>query len=76
MFLKTFGISPQAYRIRRRMSRAMELMTSSPLSLKEIGFELGFKHQSHFSALFRKTYGVSAREMIKKIRQGMVYRED
>lgn len=76
IFTQTFGISPQAYRMRRRMSRAMELMTSTPRSLKEISFETGFKHQSHFSALFRKTYGVSAREMIKKIRQGMVYRED
>lgn len=71
LFTSEFGISPQAYRIRHRMAKAMDLIANSRLSLKEIAYATGFKHPSHFSALFRKTYGASARETMRRLRFGI-----
>lgn len=69
-FKQEYGISPQTYRIRHRMAQAMDLVANSSLSLKEVAYRTGFKHPSHFSALFRKTYGLSAREAMKRQRFG------
>jgi AraC family transcriptional regulator len=40
-----------------RMSRAMALLASDDLSLKEVGDRLGFAHPSAFSAAFRRATG-------------------
>ena len=72
LFKQEYGISPQTYRIRHRMAQAMNLVANSNLSLKEIAYRTGFKHPSHFSTLFRKTYGLSARDAMKQHRYGVM----
>ena len=68
LFQSAFGVSPIEYRMRCRMAQAMDHVTNSRLSVKEIAFRLGFKYLSHFSRSFRKAFGMSVREAIAKCR--------
>ena len=70
LFRSEFGLSPGAYRNQLRMADAMECVANSKLSVKEIAYRLGFKHQSHFSMAFRHALGISPREAIAKYRLG------
>ena len=53
-FRKTMGITPQQYITNRRIEKAKELLAESNLPIVEVGFQTGFKNQSHFTTLFRK----------------------
>ncbi|MCC6581469.1 MAG: helix-turn-helix transcriptional regulator [Phycisphaeraceae bacterium] len=68
LFEREFGMTPKAYRERCRMTRAMELIGRSTLSIKEIADRLGFTHASHFSTVFRATIGITPREAIRSHR--------
>jgi AraC-like DNA-binding protein len=56
-FKRTFGVSPHAYVIRRRVRQAAELMLSGDAPLSEIAIHCGFADQAHFSRQFRRTMG-------------------
>ena len=56
-FKRTFGASPHAYLMTRRISMAVELMLSSDAPLSEIAIDCGFADQAHFSRQFRRTMG-------------------
>ncbi len=68
LFMEHYGISPVAYRNRRRMERAMEYISSSELTVKEIAYRTGFRHVSHFSSMFRDMFGTPPTESIKRFR--------
>ena len=53
-FRKTVGVTPQQYITTRRIEKAKELLAKSDLPIVEVGFQTGFKNQSHFTTLFRK----------------------
>jgi AraC-like DNA-binding protein len=53
------GISPTQYYLNLRLKKAVELMTFTNLSFKEIAYKTGFKSQFYFSRFFKKKYGVS-----------------
>lgn len=53
-FRKTLGVTPQQYIANRRIEKAKDLLSHSSLPIVEIGFQTGFKNQSHFTTLFRK----------------------
>lgn len=53
-FRKTMGVTPQQYITNRRIEKAKELLAKSNLPIVEVGFQTGFKNQSHFTTLFRK----------------------
>ena len=59
VFRHSMGMTPQQYLMRRRVERAKELLATSDLPLVEIGFQTGFKNQSHFTTLFRKFTAVT-----------------
>ena len=69
LFVKAFGVTPKQYRIRRRMAEAMEWITGSRLSAKEIAGRLGFAQLSHFSAAFKTIHGMSPREAVRRFRR-------
>ena len=71
LFEKEFGITPKQYRMRRRMTEAMEWITSSALSPKEIARRLGFAQLSHFSAAFKDAHGMTPREAARRYRGNM-----
>lgn len=56
-FVKYFGMSPKQYLIQLRMNRALELLTESELSVKEISSACGFTDEKYFSRAFKKKYG-------------------
>jgi AraC family transcriptional regulator len=58
-FKRTFGESPHAYIVRRRLDRATYLMLSTDAPLSEIALACGFTDQAHLSNLFRRRVGVS-----------------
>ena len=68
LFKKRYKISPLHYRNQIRMVKAMELISNSNLLIKEIAFQTGFKHVSHFSASYFNTFGYYPVEGIKRFR--------
>ena len=58
-FRETFGASPVAYVMKRRMLRAQELMLKSQVSLTQIALECGMCDQAHFSRTFRRIVGIN-----------------
>ena len=59
MFKRTFGVSPHAYVVRRRIERASRLMIESPTPLSEIALKCGFNDQAHLSKRFRQQTGAT-----------------
>ena len=56
-FKRTFGYSPHAYLIGRRVKLAGDLMLGSDATLSEIAQASGFADQSHFCRHFRQITG-------------------
>jgi AraC-like DNA-binding protein len=61
-FNRIFGKPPAKWIRERRISWAAQLLRNSAKSITEISYESGYDSQSHFSAVFRKFYGVSPKE--------------
>ncbi|WP_042162921.1 helix-turn-helix domain-containing protein [Paenibacillus gorillae] len=53
-FKKHFGMPPLKYVNRKRTEHAKLLLTTTPLSIKEIADQTGFKETNHFTKFFRK----------------------
>ena len=53
------GTSLRGHLERRRLDAARERVLAGEGTLKQIAFELGFRHASHFTAWFRRQVGVS-----------------
>ena len=56
-FKKTFGVSPHAYVLRRRVERASHLMLVSDDSLSDIALACGMTDQAHLCKIFRQVTG-------------------
>ncbi len=62
VFKDVVGVSPHAYKIRVRTSRAKELLSQTSLSIGEIGIVLGYTDAAAFSKQFKKIVGMSPLE--------------
>jgi AraC-like DNA-binding protein len=58
-FRRTFGDSPHAYLLTRRLERAAALLRSTDNSVAEICFSVGLSSVGSFTSSFTKTFGVS-----------------
>lgn len=58
-FKVTFGQSPHAYIVSRRLARAKELMMGGETPLSFIAIDCGFSDQAHMCRQFRRANGVS-----------------
>jgi AraC family transcriptional regulator len=58
-FKRTFGVSPHAYVLRRRIELASRLMIESTTPLSEIALKCGFNDQAHLSKRFRQHTGAT-----------------
>lgn len=56
-FKLAFGLSPATYQQQLRLKKARQLLQSG-LQVSQICYELGFTNPSHFSRLFKQTFGV------------------
>jgi AraC family transcriptional regulator len=58
VFQQVEGIPLYRYQLRLRLARALDLLAIYD-DITALGLDLGFSSHSHFSALFRQTYGYS-----------------
>lgn len=56
-FKLAFGLSPATYQQQLRLKKARQLLQSGQ-QVSQICYELGFTNPSHFSRLFKQTFGV------------------
>jgi AraC family transcriptional regulator len=56
-FKRTFGESPHAYLVRRRVELAARYMLTTDASLSDIALRCGFTDQAHLCKHFRQTVG-------------------
>ena len=59
VFRMTAGVSVHAYVDAVRMKHAQRLLSSTPLPIKQIAFQLGYSGQASFSMAFRRTTGLT-----------------
>jgi AraC-like DNA-binding protein len=59
LFRENTGLTPALYANTMRVERALDRLTGSPASVTDIGYELGFSSQSHFTHFFSSHVGVS-----------------
>lgn len=59
IFKERMGESPINYLIHLRLSKSIDLLKNSTLSIKEIADSVGYKDAYYFSKLFKKYYGIS-----------------
>ena len=58
-FKQTFGISPHAFVIRRRLELAAQHMLHTDAPLSDIALQCGFTDQAHFGNRFREATGLT-----------------
>ena len=58
-FRQTFGESPLAYIMQRRIRRAQEMMLKSRLPLSQVALECGMCDQAHLCRVFRRIVGIN-----------------
>ena len=58
-FKKISELTPQKWLINRRLEAARELIHKGGRRVSEICFDVGFKNLSHFSKLYKDTYGMA-----------------
>jgi transcriptional regulator GlxA family with amidase domain len=59
IFADVAGMGFRSYLRRLRMSKAADLLATTPLPVKEIARRVGYGDASQFSKAFKRTYGVS-----------------
>lgn len=70
LFRTSTGDSPASFYNRLLLDRSTELLSESGLSVKETGYQLGFKTPSHFVVAFRRQFGVTPMEYRRESRSG------
>ena len=58
-FKRTFGETPHAFIVGRRLRQAAELMLTSDDSLSQVALACGFADQAHLCKMFRQRHGQS-----------------
>ncbi|MEX0777843.1 MAG: AraC family transcriptional regulator [Phycisphaeraceae bacterium] len=72
LFHQRFGRSPLEFRIELRLAMARELLCSSNLYIKEVAHRVGYADPLYFSRAFRRHFGISPREVIRRFRHTVV----
>ncbi len=70
LFFASTRQSPASFYNRMLLERARELLRDSKLSVKEVGYQLGFKTSSHFIASFRREFQTTPQECRENDNQG------
>lgn len=56
-FQQIYNTSPALWIREKRLNKAKELLQSTPMSVSEICYSLGFENVSHFSRIFKEHFG-------------------
>lgn len=71
LFRKYAGMSPVAYRTKRKIERARELMERTDISVAELSDLLGYDNPSYFSRVFKRETGIAPSDY----RRSVTYRK-
>lgn len=63
LFKNSFGATPHAYVLQRRVERAKCLIEAGTLTLSQVALEAGFAHQSHMSKAFHQSFNISPSDL-------------
>ncbi|MCI9441587.1 MAG: AraC family transcriptional regulator [Ruminococcus sp.] len=66
IFREHLGVSPQEFLITYRMNKAVQLLKTTSLSIKDIVNAVGYPNQLHFSRAFKNVYGISPSQWRKE----------
>lgn len=66
IFHDQMGQTPQEFLLQYRMLKASKLLLLSDKSVEEIGKEVGYESQFHFSRAFKSVYGLSPLKWLKE----------
>lgn len=69
IFKEYSGISAMHYLVQYRIEKAMELLQTTELSVKEISYSVGFRDCLHFMKVFKKQMGISAGDYRRMAKQ-------
>ncbi len=58
-FKKISDLTPEKWLIRKRLEVAYNLMKEGGNKVVDVYTKVGFRNQSHFSAAFKKQYGIA-----------------
>ena len=58
-FKRIFNDTPAKWVVKKRLSRAAELLENTTLSIADITYECGFENPTHFSRIFKEKMGSS-----------------
>lgn len=65
LFSQNLNQSPLDYLNRIRISKSVELLRNTDMSVKEVCYQCGFQSPQYFSRIFKQQMGVSPRQMTK-----------
>lgn len=74
-FAATLGMTPYRYVMTRRLARGRELLVRTRRSALDVALAVGFKTPSHFTARFRREFGLTPRD-VRPDRRGRPSRAD
>ncbi|WP_247600329.1 AraC family transcriptional regulator [Priestia flexa] len=58
-FKEIYNSTPHKWIRNRRLDKASELLSHTPLSITEVCFSTGFENTAHFSRVFKERFGIS-----------------
>jgi AraC-like DNA-binding protein len=59
LFTDTFGVTPFAYMLKRRLDTARQLLSNTTLSVKQVAKEVGYDNEFYFSRMFKKQFSMT-----------------
>jgi AraC-like DNA-binding protein len=62
LFVSQMGATPRGYLQKRRLESARAMLREPRMTIKEVGYDLGFSSPAHFCHWFRQATGESPRE--------------
>ncbi len=76
VFKNVMGISPRQYIIKKRLEHAKRLLTSTKLSITEIGYQCLFSSTSFFIQQFKKNTGITPAAYRKQLHSNEIFSEE
>jgi len=74
LFKDILGVPPHQYILKRRMEKAMSILSHTDFTVADVASQLGFHDQSHFTKLFKIATGLSPtyyrKDILRRLAKG------